>query len=146
MAAMVMVVSWACLMGVSGDASAYTPVEVSLDVPVFAGTLEVVPCTLTIVGGPAADLGANYTYKAEIIADNETGSSISPSTGSSASGVFRLNITMPGEAQTITVKVNATSKSPDSTEHVSKVREFEVKVVSPIVITATVHNTGSVDA
>lgn len=146
LAALVMILSGASLLGIPGTASAYTPVEVSLDLPSFAGTLEVVPCTLKVTGGPAAIVGANYTYKAEIIADNTTGSLVSPATGSAASGVFNFNITMPGEAQTIKVKVNATSKSLDSTDFVYKVREYEIRVVSPIVITATVYNTGVVDA
>lgn len=134
------------LMAASGVASAYTPIEVSLEIPTFAGTLEKVQCTLTVSGGPAAVLGTNYTYKAEIIADNKTGSSVTPSTGGSPTGVFQINVTMPGEAQTIKVRVNATSKGEDSAETVYKVREYEVDVVSPIKISATVYNTGDVDA
>jgi hypothetical protein len=108
--------------------------------------LEKVTCSLTISGGPAAVEGTNYTYKAEIVADNKTGSSVSPTTGSSASGIFNLTVTMPGEAQTIKVRINATSKAKDSADSVIRVREFEMKVVEPIVIKATVYNTGSVDA
>lgn len=136
----------ASLLGVSEPASAYTPVEVTLEIPSFAGTLESVKCELTVTGGPAVDYGTNYTYKAEIVADNKTGSSVSPSTGSSASGKFNITVTMPGEAQDIKVRINATSKAEDSDDNIYKVREFEVKVVSPIVITATVHNSGDVDA
>ncbi len=145
-AALVVVLSGVTVIGLSGNASAYSPVEVSLDTPTFAGTLEKVPCTLRISGGPAAEYGTNYTFKAEIVADNMTGSSVTPSTGSSGSGVFHLNVTMPGEAQTIKVRINATSKSRDSTDYVSKLRDFEINVVEPIVIKATVYNTGSVDA
>ncbi|MCU0860593.1 MAG: hypothetical protein MUE55_08430 [Thermoplasmata archaeon] len=146
LAAALFVAAGASLLAVAGNAAAYTPVEISMDVPTFAGTLEKVKCTLTVTGGPAATEGTNYTYKAEIIADNETGSSVSPSTGSSVSGKFNLTITMPGEAQTITVRINATSKSAHTSDSVSEVREYEVKVVEPILITATVYNTGSVDA
>jgi subtilase family serine protease len=145
-AAALFVASAASLLGLAANASAYTPVEISMAVPSFAGTLEKVSCTLTVTGGPAATEGTNYTYKAEIVADNKTGSSVSPSTGSSATGKFNLTITMPGEAQTITVRVNATSKSAESSDSVSSVREYKVKVVEPIVITATVYNTGAVDA
>lgn len=146
LAAMVTVASGASLLAASGVASAYNPVEVSMVIPTFAGTLEKVECTLTVSGGPAAVLGTNYTYKAEIVADNKTGSSVTPSTGGSPTGVFKLNVTMPGEAQTIKVRVNATSKGDDSSETVYKVREYEVNVVSPIKISATVYNTGDVDA
>ncbi|MGD9962891.1 MAG: CARDB domain-containing protein [Thermoplasmata archaeon] len=143
---MMVSLSGASLLAVSGPASAYTPVEVSLEAPSFAGTLEAVKCVLTASGGPAVEYGTNYTFKAEIVADNVTGSSVSPSTGSSASGKFNITVTMPGEAQDIKVKINVTSKAQDSKDNVYKVREFEIKVVSPIVITATVHNTGEVDA
>jgi hypothetical protein len=134
------------MLEIADNASAYSPVEVSLDVPSFAGTLEKVSCALVITGGPAAQEGTNYTYKAEIIAGNKTGSSVSPTSGSSATGRFNITVTMPGEAQTIKIRINATSKALDSDSSVDRVREFEVKVVQPIVITATVYNTGSVDA
>jgi hypothetical protein len=129
------------------NASAYSDISVQFDGPGFAGRLETVQCTLTVSGGPAGDLGGNFTYKAEIVADNKTGSSLTPSTGSSDSGVFKFNITMPGEApQTIKVKINATSKDPSTGDSTEKVREFEIKVVDPIIIRATVYNFGSVDA
>lgn len=146
LAAVVALVSGASLVTIPGVASAYNPVEMSMDIPSFAGTLEKVQCTLKVSGGPAAEQGNNYTYKAEIVAGNKSGSSVTPSTGSSATGVFALNVTMPGEAQTIKVRVNVTSKGNTSDETVFKVREYEVKVISPIVITATVYNTGDVDA
>ncbi len=146
MVAMMVGLSGAALLSVPDNASAYSPVEITLDVPSFAGTSESVGCVLTISGGPAVQYGTNYTYKAEIIADNKTGSSVTPSTGSSASGKFNVTVVMPGEAQDIKVRINATSKAPDADESVYKVKEFAVKVVSPIVITATVYNTGDVDA
>ncbi len=137
--------SGAFLMTVAPNASAYTPIEITLDTPTFAGTLQKVDCTLKVSGGPAVEYGTNYTYKAEIVADNTTGSSVSPSTGSAVSGVFNFTVTMPGEAQTIKVRINATSKGESAADNVYKVREFEVKVVAPIILTAVVYNTGSVD-
>ncbi|HUU07517.1 MAG TPA: CARDB domain-containing protein [Thermoplasmata archaeon] len=129
------------------NASAYSDLALQFDGPGFAAKLEKVPCTLTVSGGPAGDVGGNFTYKAEIVADNKTGSSVTPSTGASSSGVFRFNVTMPGEAgQTIKVKVNVTSKDPATGDEVDKVREFEIEVVDPIIITATVYNVGSVEA
>jgi hypothetical protein len=129
------------------NASAYSDVSIQFDGPGYAARLETVQCTLTISGGPASDLGGNFTYKAEIVADNKTGSSLTPSTGSSSTGVFKFNITMPGEApQTIKVKVNATSKDASGDDSTEKVREFEIKVVDPIILRATVYNFGLVDA
>jgi len=138
--------SGACLVALPSNATAYTPVEISLDAPTFAGTLQTVNCTLKITGGPALEYETNYTYKAEIVADNTTGSSVSPSTGSALSGEFDFKVTMPGETQTVKIKINATSKGESAADNVYKVREFEVKVVAPIVLTAVVYNTGSVDA
>lgn len=132
---------------VTQNAQAYSDIEIDLDCPTFAGTLEQVKCKLTITGGPAGDVGGNFSYKVEIIADNETGSSVTPSGGSSAAGVFNFTVTMPGEAQqTIKLRVNATSKDLISGDTRDKVKDFEVKVVEPIVITATVYNTGAVEA
>lgn len=130
------------------DAAAYGGISIQLDRPSFAGKGETVACVLTISGGPAEDgIGSNYSYKAEIEADNATGSSINPTSASNSNGVFKLSITMPGEApQKIRIVINATSKggSPLVTKYLEQV--FEMKVVDPIVITATVYNAGDVDA
>ena len=129
------------------NASAYSDVSVKFESPGFGAKLETLQCTLTVTGGPAGDVGGNFTYKAEIVADNKTGSSVSPSTGTSTSGVFKVNVTLPGEApQTIKVRFNVTSKDVSTGDAADKVKEFEIKVVDPIVIRATVYNTGSVEA
>lgn len=134
-------------LSTTSDSAAYGGISIQLDRPSFAGKEQKVMCTLTITGGPAEDGSANYTYTAEIVADNTTGSLVTPSSATSKTGVFKLNITMPGEApQTIKVKVNATSKggSPLTSKYLEQ--EFEIKVVDPITITATVYNMGVVDA
>ena len=129
------------------NAGAYSDVIMQFDGPSFGGKLEKVPCTLTVSGGPAGDMGGNFTYKAEVVADNKTGSSVSPSSGTSNSGVFRMNITLPGEApQTIKVKFNVSSKDPATGDSVEKVREYTIEVVDPIVIKAVVYNMGDVEA
>ncbi len=131
----------------STNVTAYSPITVSVEVAAAAEKSAIIPGTITIVGGPAADGSGNYSYKAEIIADNKTGSSVSPSTGTSSSGKFGLNITMPGYGpQTITLKVNVTSKNSATGDSISKIHEVEIKVVDPIILSVTVHNTGVVDA
>lgn len=135
--------------GGSGNAAALSDISIQLDVPSFAGKSQKVACTLMISGGPAGAFGGNYSYRAEIVADNRTGSSVFPSSGTSSTGVFKINITMPGEAfQKIKVKINATSEEEVITggESVYKVKEFEVEIVDPIIIEATVYNVGAVDA
>ncbi len=131
----------------STNAAAYSPISVSVEVATAAEKSAVIPCTITIAGGPASDAPGNYSYKAEIIADNKTGSSVTSSTGTSSSGKFKLNITMPGYGpQTITLKVNATSKNSVTGDSVNKISEVTIKVVDPIILRVTVHNTGVVDA
>ena len=132
---------------VADNAGAYTDISIGIDCPTFGAKKEVIECTLTVTGGPAGDLGGNFSYKAEIMADNETGSLLSPSTGESSTGVFKLNITLPGYApQTIKVRFNVTSEDLVSGDSTEKTRDVEIKVVDPIVLRATVHNTGSVAA
>jgi len=132
---------------VSQDAAAYGGISVQFDRPSYAGKIQTIECTLTITGGPAEDGSGEYSYEAEIDASNTTGSSVEPSTAKSSSGVFKLNVTMPGEApQEIKIRINATSKggAPEVTKSLQQ--EFEMKVVDPILITATVYNMGEVDA
>jgi len=132
---------------VSKNAGAYSDMTINLEVPAYAAKSEVLACKLTITGGPADDIGGNFSYKAEIIADNETGALLSPSSGSSASGVFNISITMPGYGpQTVTIRINATSTDLASGDSREKVRSYELKVLDPIVLRATVYNTGAVDA
>jgi len=127
------------------NASAYGGIEVTLQHPEFAGLNETVQCVMTISGGPAQP-GGNYSYGATIIGKNTSGSSINPASGpSQQSGVFKLNITMPEEApQTIKIRVNASSTSAASETSDTLQRDFEIKVVVPVVMKATVVNTGPV--
>jgi hypothetical protein len=134
-------------MPISKNAEAYTDITMNFDIPSYAGKAEVVSCKLTVTGGPASDVGGNFSYKAEIIADNETGSLVSPSSGSSASGEFSISVTMPGYGpQNIKIRINVTSKDASSGDSTEKTREYEVKVLDPIVLRATVYNMGVVDA
>lgn len=127
------------------NASAIGGIEVTLQRPAFAGLNETVPCVMTISGGPG-DPGGNFSYGATVIGTNISGSSIDPSTGpSQRSGVFKLNITMPATApQTIRIRVNASSTSATSTSSDTLQQDFEIKVVVPVVLKATVVNRGPV--
>jgi len=128
-------------------AAAWSGIAVDLEHPSYAAKGARVQCTLTIAGGPAGDVGGNYSYKVEIQGSNTTGSSVTPQAGTSESGVFKLNITMPRSApQTIKIVVNATSKEWRTKVAVSTEVTFQMKVVDPILIRAEVYNTGPVDA
>lgn len=127
-------------------AAAWSGVSIDLDHPGFGAKGQVVVCVLTVGGGPAGDEAGNFSYKAEITGSNTTGSAVNPSTGTSETGVFVLNVTMPKSApQTIKIKINATSKSTSGSVSVTAEREFSLKVVDPVVIRATVFNRGPVD-
>jgi len=129
------------------NAEAYSGINIEFQRPAFAGKSQVVGCTVRLSGGPAGDEGGNYTYRIELSAENSTGAVASPNTASDPSGVFKFNLTMPGEAdQTLTVTVNATSKSTKTSASSSDEMNFKIKIVDPIVITAQVFNMGSVDA
>ena len=132
----------------SQDAAAYSGISVNVECPPYAGKSQVVSVRIVMQGGPAADIGGNYSYKdVTMSGTNTTGWKIDPISGTSESGVFKFNLTLPDEpGQTVTITLNATStewKEGDST-YTSK--EFKVKVVDPIVITAQVFNKGVVDA
>jgi len=129
------------------DAAAWSGVSIDFDHPAYAAKGQVVKCILTVEGGPAGDSAGNFSYKAEIVGTNTTGSAVTPSTGTSTTGVFVLNITMPKSApQTIKININATSKISAGSDSTTAEREFSMKVVDLVVIRATVFNNGPVDA
>jgi hypothetical protein len=131
----------------SHNAAAYSGIAVEFDYPRYAGLNQTVPCALTIRGGPAGDMGGNFSYEIEVDGENIQGFVASPRTATSETGVFRLNLTMPEQAdQTIFVEIIATSEEWTGTDSVNQTFEFEIKVVTPILITAVVHNRGVVDA
>lgn len=128
-------------------ASGWSGISVDLDHPSYAAKGSTIKMVLTISGGPAGEIGGNFTFTAELDGTNTTGASVTPSTGTSQSGVFKLNLTLPMDApQTLKILINATSKEWRTKASTSTESTFEIKVVDPIVITATVFNSGSVDA
>ena len=143
-----LVVPLSSLGHMTGDAkAAFSGIEVNLDRPSFAGTDQKVECTLTVRGGPAGDLGGNYSYVAEVIGTNTTGSSVVPSTATSPTGVWKFNVTMPSVGdQKIKIRINATSTASAGTSSDIFRADFSMSVVVPVVIKATVLNTGAVDA
>jgi len=142
-----MVFSVASVTHPTRDAAAWSGVSIDLDYPAYAAKGQIVECVLAVEGGPAGDSAGNYSYRAEIVGTNTTGSAVNPSTGTSETGVFVLNVTMPNSApQTIKIKINATSKRSSDSATANTEREFSMKVVDPIVILAAVFNYGPIDA
>jgi hypothetical protein len=150
--AMIFMVSL-CFAGASSpvrDASAapYSIIGIQVSRPSFAGTSELVPITITADGGPAGDVGGNYTVtEIKIAGKNITGFDYQPKSPSNDNGFFRMNITTPGEGgQTVTFTVNVTSRSADYDAQTYETFDFELRIVQPIVISAKVYNTGDVEA
>lgn len=129
------------------DAEAYSGITISFDHPVFAGKKEVVPCTLTINGGPASEGTGNYSFRLEASGKNTTGWTAAPASGTSSTGTWKINVTMPLLAsQTLKIKVNATSRNENTKEVKYLDQSFDIKIVDPIVIAAEIFNNGPVDA
>jgi len=146
--AVLVAMSFVGVLRPSSQAAAYSGVSVNVQSPSFAGKSETIVVTIIVVGGPAADIGGNYSYQdVEMTGTNTTGWKVDPITQTSESGVFKLNLTLPGEAgQTVKIELNATSTEWKTDEETYTAADFEIKVVDPIVITATVFNKGVVDA
>jgi len=132
----------------TSNAAAYSPISIVFDRPTFAAINQTVQCKVTMHGGPAADLGGNYNWTGEITASNDTGAEMLPSVGAqSATGVWFVNVTMPEFGpQIVTIKITGTSSAGTGKGSVTASTTFEMKVVVPIRIKATVQNKGDVDA
>ena len=132
----------------NASAAPFSIIGILVQHPTFAGTSETVPIVITADGGPAADVGGNYTVS-EIKASgkNTTGFDYTPKSPSNQEGYFAVNLTTPEEGgQTITITVNVTSRSTDFDSSTYATFDFELKIVQPIIISAKVFNTGAVEA
>lgn len=147
-AASMFLLSMSGIVRLSGDAAAFSGIGVDVQYPSYAGAGATVPIVITASGGPAHDLGGNYTFRdIEVKAKNDTGVDFQPKSDINEAGVFRFNLTMPEEGgQTIEVSVNVTSKASVGNNETFTHVTFRIKVVEPILITAEVFNRGSVDA
>lgn len=132
----------------ASEASAFSGISVDVQYPTYAGAGEKVPIVVTARGGPAYDLGGNYTFRdIEITADNDTGLDYNPKSDINEAGVFKFNITMPEKGgQTIEVKMNVTSKASVGRNETFTHVTFRIKVIEPVLISAEVFNRGLVDA
>lgn len=130
------------------SADTFSAIGIQVDHPSYAGLSETVPIVMTANGGPAADVGGNYSLTSiDISAANTTGFDWSPKGQANELGLFRVNLTMPGEAgQTVKFTVNITSKSSDEKNSTYATTVFEIKIVDPIVIKAVVWNNGAIEA
>ncbi|MCX6650096.1 MAG: hypothetical protein NT131_00315 [Methanomassiliicoccales archaeon] len=119
----------------------YNPLHTQLDGPMVICAEDKQMYILTMVGGPAEAGVGNYSYKAEVSGD----ATITPSSGGpKTSGRFYLNLTAPANTGKLTITI--TCKSVGTLQTVSSVIEYKVTVVEPVLLRATVTNTGNMNA
>ncbi len=127
------------------NTSAAKKVYVHITGPDVIGVGERNDYTITILGGPAEEDG-EWNYTAYLIGTNLTGASplfTSPATESSNNNAFVVEVTSPSIEQNIKLFVNGTSTKNDQT--MWKEETYEIKVVEPIIISATIQNAGELD-
>lgn len=98
---------------------------------------------VTVIGGPGSLPGGNFSFVAKVVGPNIGDAFVAPSSGLSATGVFRINVTAPTTPQDIILIVNVTSSSLTLSERGSTF--YPIRVLSPVSISATVKNTGAVE-
>ncbi len=117
------------------------PLNVALAGPSLVANASTSHYYLNLSGGPTGVAPFNYSYVATVHASNATGSSITPSSGKSPTGVFAVNITAISVSGVMTIVVNASYTAGSAT--VNSSRSFLIDVVHPVLITVPVVNSGS---
>lgn len=118
-----------------------SPLYVSIDGPTVMGKGETQMYRVDVAGGPSEGKG-NYTYTASILGITTADAYVLPTTGTSQTGTFFLNVTAQGKFPHITLWVNVTSSYGGELER--KVKEYGIEVLDPIVITAELVNNGNI--
>jgi hypothetical protein len=136
------------IVRLSAQAETFSAITIRVDHPSYGGISTQVPIVITARGGPAEDLGGNYSLTdITVSATNSTGFDWTPKNQMNELGVFNVNITMPSVAnQTIKITVNVTSVDWNQDNRISATTTFSMKVVMPVMIKARVYNVGAVDA
>lgn len=96
-----------------------------------------------VAGGPGNQTGGNYSWSATLGGDMGSKALLRPSVGGpSKTGVFFFNITAPSTSGKFNVEIAV--KSFNITTNVTEKLKVNFKAVDPIVLTATVKNSGNV--
>lgn len=139
---MISLLALAVLPAASPAEALTLPLYASISGPTQVAINEMHAYTIMVNGGHGGDPDGNYSYNAAVISPPTTDASVSPVNGVSASGVFLINVTMPSKAGDITLQVNVSGYSSLGTDLLTKL--IIIHVVSPIVLSATVVNQGTV--
>jgi hypothetical protein len=130
------------LLAPSASAAEGGPIYVSIEGKSVVATGEKWQYAITVIGGPGAQAGGNFSYIATLVGPKVTDSLVTPSSGVSSTGLFNINVTAPSKPQDMTLQLNITSSN--ILDSAKTLRTFPVKVLTPVVILATVKNTGDV--
>jgi subtilase family serine protease len=119
------------------------PIYVSIEGKNVVATSEKWQYVVNVIGGPGALTGGNFSYSAELVGTDISDSLVTPSSGVSSSGLFKINVTAPSLPQDVTLVLNVTSSTILDSENA--VKTFPIKVLEPVVVQATVKNAGDFD-
>jgi hypothetical protein len=95
------------------------------------------------IGGPGEGAGGNYSFAFFVAgSSSKSNASVTPDSGTSATGKFTVNLTASSFAEDLTLSVNVDSYNGNATSNITK--SVVIKVIKPIVISANVVNQGNV--
>jgi hypothetical protein len=127
----------------SVSVAAYNPMYVSIDGKSCIATSEKSEYVIRVIGGPGEEPGGNFSFTAKLIGPSPAEAKVIPTNGKSPTGLFRVNVTAPPTAQNMILRINVTSVSANGTLVEKVTKDFPIKVLVPVVITATVKNDGN---
>ncbi len=121
------------------------PLTIALDGPTRVGIGEKHTYKIIITGGPE-DSNTTYSWKGTLGGEYKAEVTLVPgAAGPSKNGTFFFNLTAPQNSGDITITVEATANNPAG-GNVTESKDFTIKVVNPIMLKATVKNTGNATA
>ena len=116
---------------------AASPMYVSVNGPTLIASGETHQYNVTALGGPGEASGG-YSFVVDVLSGDAT---VTPNNGESDDGTFSFNLTAGGKGMVV-LSVEAVSTL--GAEFDSKVQEYTVEVVEPVVISAKITNFGNV--
>lgn len=117
-------------------------IQASIEGPSVVSLGGVAQYTISMAGGPAASSNGTYSYRVTMTGFAANNATLIPGSGSSSTGVFKLNLTTPLVLGDLTISLNATSTNPDGTANWT-IKTMTVKVINPVVFKVNIKNTGN---
>jgi hypothetical protein len=128
----------------SPPSSATSPVFIKVEGRNLVAVSEINEYVVTALGGPAELGGGNYTFLITVGGEGAADAIVLPSNGNSTTGIFRFNLTAASIVTEMALRINATSVGSDGDKAYAEY-VYHVRSITPIVVSATVVNQGSMD-